>query len=149
MYRKTVGAEEWWNWLSFTWGGNDSKTLTKTKGHDNHQIKQNKTNCRIAHLLNILQMISYWFFFYFSDIIVICIVPFWGGRQAFDLIEQILPLKNATTGVAKRSLLCWRVLFAKSYHFDKWLKLKCENFVWNKAWLVKTFKTWSKPCARC
>ena len=33
-----------------------------------------ETNCRIAHVLGILLMISYWFAFYFSDIIVVCTV---------------------------------------------------------------------------
>ena len=33
-----------------------------------------ETNCRIAHVLGILLMISYWFAFFFSDIIVICTV---------------------------------------------------------------------------
>ena len=31
-----------------------------------------ETNCRIAHILGTLLMISYWFHFYFSDIIVVC-----------------------------------------------------------------------------
>ena len=33
-----------------------------------------ETNCGIAHILGILLMISYWFAFYFSDIIVVCTV---------------------------------------------------------------------------
>ena len=33
-----------------------------------------ETNCRIAHILGTLLMISYWFHFYFSDIIVVCAV---------------------------------------------------------------------------
>ena len=32
-----------------------------------------ETNCRIADMLGILLMISYWFAFYFSDIIVVSV----------------------------------------------------------------------------
>ena len=43
--------------------------------HSVHMFNGAETSCRSAHILGILLMISYWFAFYFGDIIVVY-VPF-------------------------------------------------------------------------
>ena len=59
-----------------------------------------ETNCRIAHVLDILLMVSYWFAFYFSDIIVVCTVSIHyvclKGSKFYSTIEQYVVISFHT-----------------------------------------------------
>ena len=55
-----------------------------------------ETNCRIAHLLVILLMISYWFAFYFSDTIVVCTVSIYKSlhNQVPSYLSDLITLNR-------------------------------------------------------
>ena len=61
--------------LDLCWVNNFSPHCQCLVG-DTYDLMEPKPKCRIAHILGILLMISYWFCFYFSNIIVVCTLSF-------------------------------------------------------------------------
>ena len=60
------------------WVSRYNATVEKIYQHENREkwvFNEAETNCRIAHVLGIQLMISYWFAFYFSNIIVVSVQP--------------------------------------------------------------------------
>ena len=63
-------------------------------------LNHSETNCRIAHVLGILLMISYWFAFYFSDIIVVFTVSIYRSISISAFEETNKP--NAKMNVSRK-----------------------------------------------